>query len=280
MTPWRRDAQAVQARSRKPSGALRRSCCLIQATITNPSSAGATMPRHAIRFWPPLSDRAKCGCGTARPISPRPGVVRSEQRWGGLARLLPRDHGPLVDRSRGIQGADRGTGPDVGEGLCTDPRPQQRRSAKNVDLPVAVSPHGLWRRVRGCAFAAWARMMGSTGIAELRAAYAAWSFRVSMSHILPRHRGQRERRFHATHARRRRALGLRWRGCGFIPQSSRTWPLTRQNAPRSIPRISRERLQTAAQGGLRLHVPGKQKRPRRASELGFLLVAGPGFEPG
>ncbi len=193
MMPWWRDAQAVQAGSRKLSGTLRRSCGLIGETLTSPSSADATRRRHAIRFWPPHSDRARCGRGTARPVDLRPGVARRERLRGGLAEPLPRGHEALLDHSRDIPpGARRRTGLAFDESRRTVPTHRLWRSARNVDLPVAISPPGLWRRVRGCACAVHALMIGSAGIAELQAAYAALSFRVSMQPIMPRRRGQQK----------------------------------------------------------------------------------------
>ncbi|MEU1720359.1 hypothetical protein [Nonomuraea sp. NPDC005692] len=56
-------------------------------------------------------------------------------------------------------------------------------------------------------------------------------------------------------------------------------PFTWGNAARPIPRISRDQRQTAAQSGIWLHTPETQKRPRRASELLLLLVAGARLEP-
>jgi hypothetical protein len=47
-----------------------------------------------------------------------------------------------------------------------------------------------------------------------------------------------------------------------------------------IPQISRDYRQTAASGGIHLRNPGHQRGLQGVSELVFLLVAGPGFEPG
>jgi hypothetical protein len=47
-----------------------------------------------------------------------------------------------------------------------------------------------------------------------------------------------------------------------------------------IPQISRDYRQTAASDGIQLRKPGHRSGLRRVSELVFLLVAGPGFEPG
>lgn len=162
-----------------------RSCGLIQESITNPSSVDATM-----RLWPPLSGQAECGCETARPIALRPDAVRSGQRQGGLAMPLPGDHEALPDHSRAIRGARRGTGPEIAEISRTAPTRRRRHPARNVDLPVAVRPHGLWLRGRECACAAWVRVIASTKTAELRAAYAAWPFRVSMCANLSHQHGQ------------------------------------------------------------------------------------------
>ena len=65
-----------------------------------------------------------------------------------------------------------------------------------------------------------------------------------------------------------------------IPGPSAFRGLNWGNASKSIPRISRDRSQTAAFGGIRLHGLDKQKGRRSAPELVFSVVAGPGFEPG
>lgn len=195
MTLWQRDVRGRQAGSRKPSVTLRPSCFLEPSShqaITSPSCAGATTPPRAMCSGAPLPGQARCGYGTGRPVDPQRGVAQSEQRREGPARLLPSDHEPLPDHTKGKPGSHRCTGLDLEESSCTCPAHRQWHWARNVDLQVAVSRHRSWPRVHVSVYAACARTIRSTQFAEHRGAYAAWSFRVSMTHIVSRRRSRSE----------------------------------------------------------------------------------------